>query len=324
MSRDDNKRYELLKTELLRNPGILNITGSQSHITWKQTSMSGLDWEGRDPEVDVEFFIDFISTDYIETLDIQLLEGRSFSKEFSSSDSSSYLVNEEAVRQMGIESAVGKRFISGDNPGTIIGVMKDFNFRSLHNPIGPIILIFDPSRLRYVHIKITPENISGTIDAIKETWRRINPDSPFDYHFVDKDFESSYRAEQKIGTIFYSSALLGIFISCLGLIGLASYIAAQRTKEVGIRKVLGATNMGIVRLMTREFVKWVLIANIIAWPIAWYGIRRWLENYAYRMEITPTLFVFSGLIAIIMAVLTVSYQSIKTARANPIDSLRYE
>jgi len=324
MSQDINKRYDLMRTEMLRIPEVAHVTASGSPISRKETSMAGLEWEGKADDSDVEFWIDFVGYDYIETLDIEVVEGRSFSREFSSHSTAAYLLNEEAVRQMGLDSPVGKRFVIFDDPGVIIGVMKDFNFRPLHSPVGPLILAFEPSRLNNMHIKMQPGDIPGTMSAIEKTWKEINPGYPFTYRFVDEDFNRTYRTEQSISTIFRWSAFLGIFISCLGLIGLASYIAERRTKEMGIRKVLGATEAGIMMLNIREFVKWAFFANIIAWPAAWYGINRWLNNYAYKTDVGPEVYVLSGLFALTAAVTAVGYQAVRAARANPVDSLRPE
>ncbi|MFC1725616.1 ABC transporter permease [candidate division KSB1 bacterium] len=317
-------RYDALKTELLQIPGIVNISNSYSPLTWKNTAISGLDWEGKEDEKVVEFWIDFVDQNYIETLDIVLISGRSFSEKVFKDSISSCLVNEEAVRQMGLESPVGKWIEFDDKHVEITGIMKNYNFSSLHNPIEPLILFFDPSRLNNVHVRISPDKISANLDGIRETWKKTNPDYPIDYYFVDEQFNRLYRTEEKINTIFRWSALLGIFISCLGLFGLASYIAQKRTKEVGIRKVLGASSTGIIVLMTKEFIKWSFLANIIAWPVAWYVLSRWLENFAYRTEIGWFIFVLSGIIALIITMAAVSFQTIKASISNPVDSLRYE
>ena len=315
-------RFESIKAEMLRIPGIVKVAGSSSPIPWKQTQISGLEWEGSEEDNNVRFNIDFVDYDYIEALRMELVEGRNFSKKMSS-DTTAYILNQEAIRQMGLEDPIGKRFVL-IRPGKIVGIMKDFIFDSFQNPIEPLLFSYAPSRLRYVHIRMRPHNISGTLASIEDSWKRINPDYPFEYDFVDDDYNYLSRTEQRISTIFRWSAFLGIFISCLGLTGLASYVAEQRTKEAGIRRVLGASAFGIVVLMIKEFLKWTLIANIVAWPVAWVATNRWIENYAYRITIGWTVFATAGALAFLMTIITVGYQAIKAARANPVDSLRYE
>ncbi|MFC1725119.1 ABC transporter permease [candidate division KSB1 bacterium] len=324
MSTDAGKRYNLFKKELSRIPGVMNVTGSFSPIVIKQTAISGLGWEGGDPNNTVRFWMEYVDYDYTETLDIKLAEGRSFSKEFSSDITDVCLINEEAVRQMGIESPVGKNFEFDNNILKIVGVMKDFNFNPLHSPVEPIILRFNPSRLSYTHVKIKPDNISAALGLIEKSFKKINPDDIFRYRFVDAYFDLLYRSEQRIKTIFHWSAILGVFISCMGLIGLASYVTQKRTKEIGIRKVLGASETGLMLLMIKEFIIWVIIANLLAWPTAWYAINKLFENFAYRIEAGWMMFIIPGLFALVLAIVTVSVQTIKAVRSKPVDTLRYE
>ena len=324
MQEEVRDRYFPLKTELIKIPGVKNVSNSYSPLLWKNTAISGLDWEGNEDEIEVEFWIDFVDQNYLETLDIELIKGRSFSETIFSGSISTCMINEEAVKQMGLDSPVGKWIEYNDKHVEITGIMKNYNFRSLHNPIEPLILFFDPSKLENVHIRISPDNISASLDAVKETWKNINPNHPFGYYFIDEKFENLYRSEEKISTIFRWSAALGIFLSCLGLFGLASYIAQKRTKEVGIRKVLGASISGIIVLVTKDFIKWSIFANIIAWPAAWFAMNKWLENFAYRTDPGPLIFFLSGLIAMIIALAAVSFQSIKAAVSSPVNSLRNE
>lgn len=323
LSTDAGKRYELFKKELNRLPNVISVTGSDARIVNKNSSISGFEWEGMDTDNRTEFWIDDIDYNYIETLDIKLVEGRSFSKEFSD-NSGACMLNEEAVRQMGIESPVGKIIDSDDRELKIIGVMKNFNFNPLHDPIEPLMFRFKSNVFNYSHVKIKPENISGTMKDIENIWKKINPDSPFRNYFIDDYFEFFYRTELRINTIFRWAALLGIFISCLGLVGLASFVAQKRTKEIGIRKVLGASVKGIIILMTKEFLKWVLLANIFAWPISWFLTKKLLDNFAYKTNVGVIIFLMSALFAFLTAIVAVSYQTIKAARTNPVDSLKYE
>ncbi|MFC1564926.1 ABC transporter permease [candidate division KSB1 bacterium] len=316
-------RYDVLKTELLLIPEVINVAGSGSPVAWKETRINGLEWEGQPEDYNVEFWVDRIDPGYIATLGIDIVSGRNISEEFVSDAGKAFLINEEAVKQMGLKDPVGKAFTL-DQEGTIVGVMKDYIFGSFNNPIEPLLLAYDPSGLYNIHIKMKPDNIQQTLSAVEETWKRINPDIPFSYDFVDDDFGYLYRTERRIGTIFRWSAILGVFISCLGLIGLASYIAQQRTKEFGIRKVLGGAETGLIFLMLKDFLKWVLVANIIAWPVSWYAVRMFMQNYTYKTEIGWEIYALSGFIALIAALLTVSYQAVKASRSNPVDLLRYE
>jgi putative ABC transport system permease protein len=205
-----------------------------------------------------------------------------------------------------------------------VGVVKDFHVTSLHESIGPVLLQVRPSSFQYISARISTRNISNTLSFLGQKWSQFSPAFPFEYSFLDEDFDRLYRADEKVGRIIGIFSLLAILVACLGLFGLASYATEQRTKEIGIRKVLGSSIAGIVLLLSKEFTKWVLIANVIAWPIAYYAMKRWLGNFAYRAGIGLEIFIFSGFLAFAIALITVSYQSIKAALTDPVDSLRYE
>jgi ABC-type antimicrobial peptide transport system permease subunit len=221
---------------------------------------------------------------------------------------------------MGMESPLGKEVLGA----TIVGVVKDFNFSSLHSEIKPLAIQHRPDMLRYLLVKMKPGNISGSISLLAATWGKLVPGTPFDYRFLDEDIDRMYRTDQRTGKIINSFTVLALFIACLGLFGMASFTAEQRTKEIGIRKVLGATISGITFSLIREFGKWVLLANLIAWPLAYFTMNRVLEAYAYRISLDFWIFLAAGASALIVAIMTVGYQSIKAALANPVESLRYE
>jgi len=238
---------------------------------------------------------------------------------------SAFLVNEEVVKLMGRESAVGEWFSFMGVRGTIIGVMKNFHYQSVIQEIEPLAILAGPSRfMNFIVMRIQPGNITETMDYVKGVWESVIPNYPFESRFFDEDFERQYRAGERIGNLVRYFSILAIFIACLGLFGLASFTAEQRTKEIGIRKVLGATEPGIVFLLSVEFIKWVVAANIIAWPLAYFVMNRWLEDFAYRTDMNPLLFIFAAALSFIIALLTVSYQSIKAALTNPVKSLKYE
>jgi len=219
---------------------------------------------------------------------------------------------------------IGKGFSYGSRKGQIIGVVKDFHFESLHQEISPIVMFISSTSLNQISIRISPHNIPKTIGFLQKIWREVRPNYPFSYYFIDENFDQQYKSEEKLLQTFSYFAFLAIFIGCLGLFGLVSYSTERRTKEIGIRKVLGASTAGLVLLLSKEFTKWVLLANIIAWPTAYLIMNQWLQNFAYRSSINPGIFIAAGALAWVIAFLTISYQSIKTAAANPVDSLRHE
>jgi len=264
-------------------------------------------------------------------LNLEIIKGRFFSPGISTDATSSVVINEAAARKLGLDHPVGKRFrkeFGGAKEGefvTIIGVVKDFHFQSLHQKIQPMILRpLIAGEAKFASVKIAGGNIKQTLHSIEKTWKNFTGNQPFEYSFLDDDFNSLYQAEQKLGKIFTIFSILSIVISCSGLFALACYATEQRTKEIGIRKVHGASVLNIIQLVTKEFTRWVVIAVVIASPIAWYVFDKWLQNFAYRVNIRIGIFLIAGIFALIVALLTVSYQSIKAAVANPVESLRYE
>ena len=318
------EKYDPLKIELLKNTGIRNVAASSNIPTYGVIlTLDYITWEGKDPEDIKVLHATSTGYDFIETLNMEMIEGRSFSKEYPS-DENAVVINETARKRIGMEDPVGKRLMLRDTELPIIGIVKDYHFRSLHSEIEPLLLVNDPSLYRYILIKLDSGDIPSTLANIEITWKSFFPDTPFEYHFLDEAYGRLYRTEQRMGTLFNYFTGLAIFISCLGLFGLASFMAEKRTKEIGIRKILGASISGVVILLNKEFIKWVLIANIIAWPIAYYVMFTWLQDFAYRTNMGVWSFVLAALAAFAIAVVTVSFQSVKAASANPADSLRYE
>jgi len=318
------EKYDPLKIELLKNADIRNVAASSNIPTYGVIlTLDYITWEGKDPEETKVFHATSTGYDFIETLNMEMIEGRSFSEEFPS-DENAVVINETAQKIIGMEDPIGKRLMLGDTELPIIGIVKDYHFRSLHSEIEPLLLVNAPSLYRYILIKLDSGDIPGTLASIESTWKTFFPDTPFEYHFLDEAYDKLYRTEQRMGTLFNYFTGLAILISCLGLFGLASFMAEKRTKEIGIRKILGASVSGVVILLNREFIKWVLIANIIAWPVAYYAMFKWLQGFAYRTNMGVWIFASAALAAFAIAVVTVSYQSVKAATANPADSLRYE
>jgi putative ABC transport system permease protein len=316
-------RCQLLKNEMVQSPNVMNVTASNVLPSFLDTGAGGLDWEGKDPKLDAVYNYASVDFDFIETFRIEMAQGRNFSRE-DISDASNFILNETAIKEMGLNDPVGKRFNMWGIEGKIIGVVKDFNFRPLHTGIEPLILTPKAMPYTYIIIRILSENYASAIKYLEGVWTRINPEYPFDYHFLDEDFDRLYWDEQRLAKIFGYFTCLAIFIACLSLYGLVALIAEQKTKEIGIRKVLGASIIGITAMLSKEFAKWVLLANVIAWPVAYFVMHMWLQNFAYRTSLRLWTFILSAGLALIIAMLTISYQSIKTATANPIDSLRYE
>ncbi|MCJ7681593.1 MAG: FtsX-like permease family protein, partial [Candidatus Aminicenantes bacterium] len=320
---DLHDRYEAIRERFLQNPDVLHVTASLSLPTNIQNSPGTPEWEGKDPDVQMEIKADFVDYDYIETFDVPLVEGRSFSREYSTDPEQGFIVNEEALRRMGLPSpAVGKKFGFWDRDGRIIGVMKDAHFQNLHHTIEPLVFAMFSDWLRIMYVKLRSDDISGSIASLEKSWNGMNLGYPFEFRFLDEDFHGIYKAEERMGKIFQVFAALAVFIACLGLFGLASYLAEQRTKEIGIRRVLGASVSGITMMMSREFSRWILIANLIAWPLSWFIMNAWLKGFAYRTNIGLWIFLLSGAMSFILALLTVSFQSYRAACANPARTLR--
>lgn len=270
------------------------------------------------------YFVDF---DYIPQYKIKMVAGRAFSRDFQTDTTQSMILNEAAVKMFGYSSpqqAVGRRFKQWGREGKIIGVMKDFHFRSLQEAIKPLSMRIEPRGCNLVSINVSTQNLPKTIATIENKWNSLIPARPFSYFFLDEFFDKQYRTEERFGKLFLNFAILAIIISCLGLLGLASYSTMQRTREIGIRKVLGATVPNIVNLLSKDFLKLVAIAIIIASPIAWFAMHSWLQDFAYRIQIGWWIFLIAAVVAALIALITVSFQAIKAAIANPVKSLRVE
>ncbi len=321
---ESRRSYDVLKSRLNSNSRILGVTGMADDLPNFWSTSSTAEWEGKDMTKEIHVGFNFVDYDVAKTLGLELVEGRDFSREFMADAESGYLVNEELVKLMGLESVVGRPFKEFGKAGNIVGVFKNTHFRPLMNQINPLYFQLNPGRINHLVIRVPTEDMQATIQFIKETWEEIIPMYPFEFRFVDDDFNLAYTSIERMSRLANVFTFIAIFIACLGLFGLASFTAEQRSKEIGIRKVLGASMPGIVVLLSKEFTKWVLIANVIGWPLAYFVMNRWLQNFAYRVKIGPEIFILSGLAALAITLIAVSYQTIKAATANPVDSLRYE
>ncbi|MBL7959407.1 ABC transporter permease [bacterium] len=327
------QKYDVLREQLLQNPDVQNVAAStfmpggkiMGTPIQKIPSNSLEKWEMRTIPTDHYF---------IPTLGIKLLAGRNYSKEIASDMTEGIIINEAAVQELGwanAHDAIGKKVewwgIEPPVVATVIGVTENFNFASLHQQVASLVFVpipYWPNGYNYISVRLNPEHTSSALEHVRETWEKLFPETPFAYTFLDDDFGKLYASEDRLGSIFTIFASLAIFIACLGLLGLASFTAEVRTKEIAIRKILGASVTGIVNLMSKEFIVLVLLSNIVAWPLAYYIMNSWLEKFAYRIDPSVWVFVGSGLAALMIALLTVSFQAIKAASANPVEALKYE
>ncbi len=318
-------KYKTVKDELVKHPDIINAA-AVSNIPGGRFNQNSIQWRESDDDISVsEIAVDY---DFFTSLGIDIVEGRAFSREYSTDDSSAFILNETAAGIYEWDTAVGKTITwyddNGDRQGKVIGVVKDFHFKSLHQQIAPALFMIQPGDFNYMLLKIRADNIRGTLGFLEKKWPEFDSLHTFSFSFLDNNLEKLYGNEQKAGQLLGAFSALAVIIACLGLYGLASFTTEQRIKEIGIRKTLGATNSGITYLLTREFIRLVFLANIIAWPAAWYMMNMWLEDFAYRINISWWSFVTSAVMAVLIALFTVGYQALKAAGANPAESLKCE
>ena len=319
-------QVDALKNELKKNPNILEATYSEG-LPGRQESVITVFQEGKSEKETHTFDYIYSDYDFAKTFGLEIIQGRDFSKEFASEEENAYLINETAAAKLGWgNNAVGKKIgISDERMFPIVGIVKDFHYKSLKETIGPLAIYLLPTNFAYLSIKMNTADITATLAYIETTWKTFEKERSFDYFFVDENFDALYNSEERLSHIITVFAVVAIFIACLGLFGLASFTAEQSTKEIGIRKVLGASVSSIMARYSQNFIKWVLISNIIAWPVSYFLMKfYWLANFPFRIKISVLTFAASGSIALLIALFTVSFQSIKAALANPIDSLRSE
>lgn len=317
---------------MLKHPEISEITLTSDLPTGIYQNGDGWEWEGKAPSFNPLVTYLSVDHDFIKTFGIKQAEGQ-FYKSTSPQKTDKVVINQHFARMLGEGPAVGKRLLQKDSDSgetislTVMGVVQDFHFKPLNREMGAIIIFNKKSwwtNIRYISLKVQTRGIAGVIADIGRVVKKMNPAFPFEYRFLDEDYGELYTSYERLGKIFNYFAILAILLSCMGLFGQASFTAEQKTKEIGIRKALGASVASILRLFSKNFIKWVLIANIIAWPLAYFFMKSWLANFAYQTSLDITTFIISGLLALAIALLTVSYQSIKAATSNPIEALRYE
>ena len=327
---DIGNQVPAFRQELLKNPKVINATNT-NNLIGNEFGNSAYKLAGATGEETHLLWTYTTDPYFVETYQIEMAAGRYY-KEERQADQQSAVINEAAVKDLGLTDPVGKQIVAiGPTPDrsltfTIIGVMKNFHFKSLHHQIGPLIVhLYGPEgRGRYVSVRIHSENIRETMTFLENTWRKFAANQAFEYEFFDDHFATIYKAEERTGRIFFSFSLLAVVIAGLGLFGLAAFVAEQCTKEIGIRKVLGATEIGIIFFLSKKFTKWVILSNLFAWPLAYYFMQKWLQRFAYQASISVWSFLFALIVVLFLALLTVSYQTVKAARSNPVELLRYE
>jgi putative ABC transport system permease protein len=319
-----SKNYQTFKDETLQMPGIKSVTFVSDNAAFLDQWANGVEWDGRAPNTMISFEHPAVNYDFVKTMNLQMIAGRDFSKEYPT-DKDGFLVNETAIKDINYKNPIGRELTVNGHHGKIIGVLKDFHFRSLHETIKPMVIELSGNE-NYGQIVLRTEagKTKQAIASLEKICRTLNPAFPFTYSFADEEYQKLYNNEQVISKLSDAFSFLAIFISCLGLLGLVMFTAEQRTKEIGIRKVLGASVNNIIKLMSADFLQLVAIAILIASPVAWWAMKSWLSNYAYKIDIAWWMFALAGLVIIVIAICTICIQSIKAAVANPVKSLRSE
>jgi putative ABC transport system permease protein len=315
-------KYDAVKNQLLEDPSISGVTAAGQNILQVAANTTTNDWPGKDPGRTLLIASLPVERDFLSVMYIKLIEGKGFSG--TAADSGYFLLNETAIREMGLKDPVGKPFTFHQTKGIIAGIVQDFHFKDMHQKIGPCALFWKPEWMGQLHVRATRGHTSDAIAAAKKIWKMYNPEFPFEYTFLDDAYNKMYATDQRTGSLFKVFAFIAIFISCLGLFGLVTYTAQLKTREIGIRKVLGASVSSVTGLLANDFIRLVLLAIVIASPIGWYFMDRWLQDFAYRSPIPWWVFPVAGLVALFIAVSTISFQAIRAAIANPVKSLRTE
>jgi hypothetical protein len=317
-------KYKLFKQEAMQLPGVGEVSRASQSPTNIENGTLGVDWDGKDPNNTIMFTNTAAGYDFVKTMGLQLKEGREFSPAYGT-DTVGYLLNEEAAKRIGYKDPVGQRLTFWGKKGTIIGVVRNFHFNSLHDPIRPLIIFYgEADSYGNALVRTKAGQSKEALKGLEALSRQLNPRFPFTYQFADEQYRNLYKSEQVVHGLANCGAALAIFISCLGLLGLTMFTAEQRTKEFGIRKVLGAKAGTLFTLLSKDFLLLVLVAFVLATPLAAFAMHKWLQNFAYQISLQWWVFVLAGAMALLIALATVSFQAIKVAMANPVKSLRTE
>jgi putative ABC transport system permease protein len=325
---DLNKKHEFIKNEFTKIPAVQNATFS-SQIPGRKVSNFSIKIVGEENDRSQSMFHLYYDPDFLPNYDIKIIAGRGFDKKLSTDKGNTFLINRAALKAFGWntpQQALGKILQTGrgGRQNKIIGVTEDFHYRGLQYKVEPLVMEWSPETFGIMTLTINTKNLSQTLTLVKKRWEHQFSGYPFDYYFLDEDFNRQYQTEKRTSSLFGIFTFLGQFIACLGLLGLATFSTQQRTKEIGIRKVLGASSSNIVYLLSKEFAKWVLLANFIAWPVAYFSMKQWLLNFAFRTDIQWTFFIIAGVIVLVISIFTVIFQCLKAAYTNPVKGLKYE
>jgi len=315
------EKYDAFKADLLSHPGIISVTGARDLPNWRGPSIGLKDWEGKNDKPGFLIYHASVDRDFIETLRLEMVAGISFARDDTGKG---LIVNQTAVNAMGLPSPLGSHIAGWEHEGRIIGVVKDYYYNNMRARLEPLVLKVSKGKLRYLMARISSDDPDAALAAIEQTWRRYEPDLPIDIVFFEKMISNMYLTEEKLSTLFGWASIIAIVISCLGLYGLTTFVAVQRSKEIAIRKSYGASIGDILKMLTREYLGIVVVANLVTWPIAYLATQRWLATFQQRIQSSWALFISAAVIAVGVVLVTVSYQALKTASANPIDALRYE
>ena len=328
MTGEANSKYDILKNEFLKNPEVISISHSVS-VSNALTRTTSVYWPGKPQNEEKHFWLLHTDCDLAAVYKFEMKEGRFFSDQYPSDKTGTFVINEAAAKSMGLKSPLNTVINLWGKNGKIIGVVKDFHFASFHTAIEPLIFKMpdnnqEASRFSVITIRFKSNAPDKLISYVEKTWHEQLAGNPFDYYFYGDSLNKQYFSEIRLGTVFKYFSFLSILIACLGLFGLVSISAEQRTKEIGIRKALGASTSNVALILSKDFLILVIVSNVIAWPTAYYFMNKWLQDFAYRSEIGWWVFILAGIIALLISLVTVSFQAIKAATANPVESLRYE
>jgi ABC-type antimicrobial peptide transport system permease subunit len=321
--------YSVIKQEFLKNPDVVAVSASTNPPHEIGSNADNISWDGKSPDEHSLVSMCGVDFDYLEAMGIKMKAGRSFSRAFSMDiphdSSGTFMINEQLEKLMGTDNAVGKQLKFGTTRGQIVGVMKDFSYQSLRSKIEPLAVWIWPSRyLNFLYFRVKPGNMHETIASLEKTWQKVMPLYPFDYKFLDQEIDKMYRVEERAGTLLKYFSVLAILIACLGLFGLATYTVDQRRRELGLRKVLGASGTSIFRLISNEFAQLLLIASFISVPLSIFFLHKYLSDFAFHIQLSAGIFVLALFLTIAVTGLAISYQLVKAIRTNPAKSLKYE
>jgi putative ABC transport system permease protein len=330
-TKEAEKYYPALSDELRKYSGILSVSGSFMVPGSQSFATMSVLKKGVSNEHGAQLVNIAADYDYVKSLGLKIVQGRDFSRSYLTDANESVLINESAIKELNLNNPIGEQLsIPVGSVGkqelrkvSIIGIVKDFHMKSKHQKIAPMIFYIVPNYIVCV-VRMSPNNIPNTIQYMRDTWKKIVPESQINIKYLDAMVDKMYRAEEKIGNFITGFAVFAIIISCLGLLGLTSFIINRKIKEVGIRKVLGAEVGGLILHLSKPFMFWVLLANLIAWPVSYYFVNKWLQDFAYRIDISIWIFIFSAALTLIVSFITIMFRIIKTARANPVEALKYE